>query len=84
MEFIDDRLVQKAIYVRKDNFSKDIQSKLELLEDKGGLPWIVHDSKETLFNDKEVKSMGITQQFLIGMDKMDRKTSSEFNIVTRW
>tara|TARA_B100001564_G_scaffold22553_1_gene16846 strand:- start:222 stop:1244 length:1023 start_codon:yes stop_codon:yes gene_type:complete len=84
MEFIDDRLVQKAIYVRKDNFSKDIQSKLELLEDKGGLPWIVHDSKETLFNDKEVKSMGITQQFLLGMDKMDRKTSSEFNIVTRW
>ena len=84
VEFIDDRLLQKAIYVRKNDFSKNIQSKLELLEDLGDLPWVVHDSKETLFNAKEVKSMGITQQFLIAKDKSNGKPSAEFNIVTRW
>lgn len=84
VEFIDDRLMQKVIYVTKSDFSKDIKSKLELLEDSGDLPWVVHDSKETLFNDKEVKLMGITQQFVISKDKLVLKNSSEFNIITRW
>ena len=82
--FRGDRLVQKAIYFRETDISKNIQSKLELLEDLGDLPWVVHDSKENLFNDKEIKSMGITQQFVIAKDNLERKNSVDFNIVTRW
>ena len=76
--------MQKAIYFRENDISKHIQSKLELLEDLGDLPWVVHDSKENLFNDKEIKSMGITQQFVIAKDNLERKNSADFNIVTRW
>jgi len=75
--------VQNALHLNKTVSHKEVERELEELEDSGELPWIVHETEETMFNDEEAKSLGITQQFII-LETDTNHYPHKYHIVSRW